>query len=75
MLVNIEWNDYGWREPQIPSNPRFGYSRAGNMPHDTLNFAFDKIIDTSDTIYGFFQPGRGSPRQFINDKSDNKRLL
>jgi len=72
IIAHIEWNDHGWEKPQIPENPSFGYAKEGNMPHDTLNFKFDKPIDTKDRIYGFFQPGRGIPREFVESTQDNK---
>jgi hypothetical protein len=61
IIAHIEWNDFGWTQPQIPDEPSFGYTKKGNMPHDALNFKFDKPIDTEKKIFGYFQPGRGNP--------------
>ncbi|MGA2308210.1 MAG: hypothetical protein ABSG57_01515 [Candidatus Bathyarchaeia archaeon] len=75
ILANIEWNDYGWTKPQIPSNPSFGYAIDGNMPHDTLNFKFDKPADTGDNVYGYFQTGIGGPKEFLKCKDQDKIIF
>ena len=73
IIVNIEWNDYGWTRPQIPVKPSFGYAKNGNMPHDTLNFLFDKPVDSKDRIYGYFQIS-GRPRNFASSET-NKMIF
>lgn len=71
MVVNVAWNHAGWA--RLEPNPaiRFGYvKRHGGLafsPHESLNFDFcKKGIDTSDTVYGYFQT-RGLPRQFVEE--------
>lgn len=73
VVAHIEWNDFGWTKPQIPDKPSFGYTKEGNVPHDSLNFKFDKPIDTNEKVYGYFQPGRGNPTGFI--KSTDKKII
>ena len=57
----MEWNDYNWTRPQIPDKPTFGYVKAGNMPHETLNFDFNKPVDTKEEVFGFLQ-SKGKPK-------------
>jgi Cdc6-like AAA superfamily ATPase len=75
IMVHIEWNDHGWTAPQIPDRPFSRYAKGGHVPHESLNFKFDKSIDTSDKVYGFFQPGRGTPRGFLKSTHKNKMIF
>jgi hypothetical protein len=75
IVAHIEWNDFGWTQLQKPEDPSFGYTKDGNMPHETLNFNFDKPIDTSTRIYGYFQPGWGIPREFTESQATHKIIF
>jgi len=50
----LSWNDEKWQKPII--NPNANHSYATQFPgHESLNFDFNKAIDTIDEVYGYAQ--------------------
>jgi len=74
IVANLAWNDHRWMEPQIPPKSGYRYVAKGNMPHETLDFKFDKAVDTPEVVYGFFQC-HGTPRAFAENKGQGKIIF
>lgn len=54
IIANITWNPFHWRA--IYRNPHAGHRYVRNKPgHESLNFKFDKPIDTNGKIFGHVQ--------------------
>ena len=54
IVANLTWNPTGWRG--LYTNPNAGHKYARGHPgHESLNFKFDKKIDTKIKIHGFVQ--------------------
>ncbi len=63
LAVNISWNPYQWRRPY--TNPHAGHSYVHDHPgHESLNFKFDKKIDTNGFIHGYVQ-WQYVPKKFV----------
>lgn len=64
LLANITWNEKGWKD--IWSSLRAGHRYAQKWPgHESLNFKFDKKIDTANEVFGYIQ-WTNPPKNFIN---------
>jgi len=62
IIANLTWNPTGWRG--LYTNPHAGHRYARKYPgHESLNFRFDKSIDTPKRIHGFVQ-WTYRPKQF-----------
>jgi hypothetical protein len=54
IVANITWNPSGWRNVYV--NPKAGHRYARSSPgHESLNFNFNKVIDTEEDIFGYVQ--------------------
>jgi SpoVK/Ycf46/Vps4 family AAA+-type ATPase len=74
IVADLAWNDYRWTKPQIPPESGHRYVAEGNMPSETLDFKFDKEVDTPEVVYGFFQC-HGIPRAFAENKARGKIIF
>jgi nitrite reductase/ring-hydroxylating ferredoxin subunit len=54
IVANITWNKDGWRNLYL--NPKAGHKFAReHVGHESLNFDFNKPIDTKEKIHGYVQ--------------------
>jgi len=54
MMVNLSWNNEKWQK--AIKNPDANHSYTKRFPgHESLNFDFNKTIDTDNEVYGYAQ--------------------
>ena len=54
IVANITWNPDDWKK--IYTDPKAGHRYARSHPgHESLNFNFDKVMDTGEDIFGYVQ--------------------
>lgn len=65
VIANLSWNRKGWKEPIV--NPKAHHKYATRLPgHESLNFDFNKSIDTNNIIHGYVETTGRKFRQFEN---------
>lgn len=65
VIANLSWNNKKWKKPVI--NPKANHSYAKSYPgHESLNFDFNKNIDTKNIVYGYVETSGKQFRQYDN---------
>lgn len=65
VIANLSWNNKKWQQAII--NPKANHSYATKFPgHESLNFMFNKNIDTNNKIYGYVETSGKKFKQYEN---------
>ncbi len=65
IIANLSWNEYKWEKPSMDPYTNHKYIKA-YPGHESLNFKFDKKVDTNKIIYGYIEIGGRKIKSFNN---------